>query len=93
MDQLDSVTCQIVRGTIERVKQRGVGKEEFAFNGDRWKSPDKCHPPPASCTASLVVGFKAISRKSSARPRSWSGLCERVVLGSGAKGTWYAAFL
>lgn len=47
------MTCQIVKDTMERVKQGGMGKEEFAFNGDRWKVL-MSDTPSSTHTASLM---------------------------------------
>lgn len=85
-NQDDSVICQIVRDTMERVKQRAMGKKEFAFNGHSWKV--LMSDTPSSIThGKFGSGLRGHLEKSScARPRNWSGLCEGVV-SSGVKGT------
>lgn len=56
------MTCQIVKDTVERVKQGGMGKEGFAFNGDRWKV--LMSDTPSSITHSKFgVDFMAIWRR------------------------------
>lgn len=82
------MTCQIVKDTMKRVKQGGMGKEEFAFNGDRWKV--LMSDTPSSITHSKFgSGLHGHLEKSSyARPRNCNGLCEGVVGGGLVKGTW-----
>lgn len=85
------MTCQTVKDTVERVKQGGMGKEEFAFNGDRWEV--LMSDTPSSITQSKFgSGLHGHLEKSScARPRNWNGLCEGVVGRGLVKGTWYVA--
>lgn len=79
------MTCQIVRDTMERVKQGGMGRKEFAFNGDSWKV--LMSDTPSSITHSKFgSGLRDRLKRSLARPRNWSRLCEGVV-GSGVTGT------
>lgn len=83
------MTGQIVKDTMERVKQGGMGKEEFAFNGDRWEV--LMSDTPSSITHSRFgSGLHGHLEKSSyARPRNWNGLCEGVVGRGLVKGTRY----